>query len=296
MDTRLLRAFITLAETKNFKEASMRLYISQPALTKQIKLLEEQLNVRLFERGRHGAMLTAHGIALLPYAKQTLSHLQELLNQALVLKEEPPKVLNVGFGISSFQEASLFVTHLREKLPSVAIVLDDMPSHIMRENLLSHQLDIAFTRHAPHDPTANMISQPLKTEVLALAIPREYAQHNSIRDYLTQYPLLMLRAERGLGLYQQIQHYLQSENLHITPLQEASDIQTLIALVAAKAGISLIPYSAKYIAQEDVHFIPLHHCEAASWQIDVIWHTSLPKIWQSTFYTWVNDMHETREQ
>ncbi|QXX81467.1 MULTISPECIES: LysR family transcriptional regulator [Providencia] len=293
MDTRLLRAFITLAETKNYKEASTRLYISQPALTKQIKLLEEQLNLRLFERGRHGAMLTEHGIALLPYAKQVLSHVQELLNQALVLKEEPPKVLHVGFGISSFQEASLFVAHLREKLPSVAIVLDDMPSHTMRDNLLSHQLDIAFTRHVPQAPTENIIKQFLKTEVLALAISREYTQHNSIRDYLTQYPLLMLRAERGLGLYQQIQRYLQSEDLHIAPLQEASDIQTLIALVAAKVGVSLVPYSAKYIAQEDVHFIPLHHCEAAKWQIDVVWHTSLPKTWQSIFHTLIDNIHET---
>ncbi|HDN2513360.1 TPA: LysR family transcriptional regulator [Providencia rettgeri] len=293
MDTRLLRAFITLADTKNFKEASTRLCISQPALTKQIKLLEEQLNLRLFERGRHGAMLTEHGLTLLPHAKLALNHVQELLNQALTIKEEPPKVLNVGFGISSFQEASLFVAHLREKLPSVAIVLDDMPSHIMRENLLTHQLDIAFTRSISHGSITNIISQPLKTEVLALAISREYAQHNSIRDYLTQYPLLMLRAERGLGLYQQIQRYLQSEELHISPLQEASDIQTLIALVAAKVGVSLIPYSAKYIAQEDIHFIPLHHCEAANWQIDVVWQASLPKAWQHTFRTLIDEMHET---
>lgn len=283
MDTRLLRAFIALAKTKNYREASIHLCISQPALTKQIKLLENQLDLRLFERGRHGAQLTEQGLALLPSAKHVLNDVEELLNQASSLNEKPPQVLNVGFGISTFQEASLFVAHLREKLPSVAIVLDDMPSHIMRDNLLSHQLDIAFTRHVPQDPTENIIKQFLKTEVLALAISREYTQHNSIRDYLTQYPLLMLRAERGLGLYQQIQRYLQSEDLHIAPLQEASDIQTLIALVAAKVGVSLVPYSAKYISQEDVHFIPLHYSEAAKWQIDVIWRTALPKTWQSTF-------------
>nr|WP_223673941.1 LysR family transcriptional regulator [Proteus terrae] len=53
MDTRLLNAFVVLAETEHFGEASSRLFISQPALTKQIKTLESQLGVTLFQRGCH---------------------------------------------------------------------------------------------------------------------------------------------------------------------------------------------------------------------------------------------------
>ncbi|MEX6209207.1 LysR family transcriptional regulator [Providencia huaxiensis] len=110
MDTRLLRAFITLADTANYREAASRLCISQPALTKQIKLLENQLGIILFQRGRHGAVLTESGQALLPYAKQAISQIMELLNQAIALGEKPPLSLNVGFGISTFQEAS-FLLH-----------------------------------------------------------------------------------------------------------------------------------------------------------------------------------------
>ncbi|WP_369308807.1 LysR family transcriptional regulator [Providencia rettgeri] len=292
MDTRLLHAFIVLADTQNYREASARLCISQPALTKQIKLLENQLSLRLFERGRHGAELTEEGLALLPSAKLALNHMQAFRNHALKLNQELPKILNVGFGISAFEEASLFVARLREKLPNVAIQLDDMPSSVMSEKLKAHQLDIAFTRHDNQASIENLFSQPLKTEVLALAIAKDYPQNSSIRDYLTQYPLLMLRAERGLGLYQQIQCYLHSEDLHITPLQEANDIQTLIALVAAKVGISLVPYSAKYIARDDIHLIPLHHHKAASWQIDVIWQASLPTLWQSTIRTLISKIHK----
>ncbi|MEQ4733317.1 LysR substrate-binding domain-containing protein [Providencia rettgeri] len=83
------------------------------------------------------------------------------------------------------------------------------------------------------------------------------------------------------GLYQQVQHYLQSENLHITPRQEASDIQTLIALVAAKVGISLVPYSAKQIGGENIDFIPIQDNANAQWQVDLVWQTTLPKTWQS---------------
>lgn len=294
MDTRLLRAFIVLADTANYREASSRLCISQPALTKQIKLLENQLDVRLFERGRHGAILTEQGVALLPYAEQVINHMKALLNQAILLKETPPVALNVGFGISTFQEASFFVARLRALLPNVAIQLDDMPSHVMRENLHTHQLDIAFTRRDNNRSTDNLASLPLKTEVLALAIAKGYQQNSTIRDYLTQYPLLMLRAQRGLGLYQQIQNYLRSENIQVTPLQEASDIQTLIALVAAKVGISLVPYSAKFISRDDIDFIPIKDCEAANWQIDVVWQRSLPKAWQNTLCVLIEEIDDKK--
>lgn len=66
MDTRLLRAFVVLADTANYHTAASQLCITQPALTKQIKLLEQQLSITLFERGRHGAQLTENGRKLLP--------------------------------------------------------------------------------------------------------------------------------------------------------------------------------------------------------------------------------------
>ncbi|HGN1704474.1 TPA: LysR family transcriptional regulator [Providencia rettgeri] len=291
MDTRLLRAFTILADTENYREASSRLCISQPALTKQIKLLESQLELTLFERGRYGAMLTEHGRTLLPYAKHALNHMNELVNQAIALREIPPITLNVGFGISTFQEASFFVARLQEQLPNITILLDDMPSNTMREKLHLHQLDIAFTRCDNQYSVDSLVRTPLKTEVLALAIAKDHPQKSTISDYLTHYPLLMLRAQRGLGLYQQIQQYLQSENIHISPLQEANDIQTLVALVAAKIGISLVPFSTRHIGGENVDFIPIQNNANAKWQIAVVWQTSLPKAWQTTFEKLLEEIH-----
>lgn len=293
MDTRLLRAFITLAETQNYREASSRLYISQPALTKQIQLLEKQLDITLFERGRRGAILTPHGQKLFPYAQQVLVQTAEFFHQATTLREQPPHVLTVGFGISTFQEASFFVARLREKLPDIAIQLDDMPSHQMEKQLQAHELQIAFTRQFAVKTTDNLISKTLKSEILALAITQKTAPQLSIKEYLTQYPLLLLRQERGSRLYQQIQQYLQCENLLITPSQEANDIQTLIALVAAGVGVSLLPYSAKNIRQEGIRFIPIHSCEQAQWQINVIWQASLPKLWQNTISALIDEVYET---
>lgn len=293
MDTRLLRAFITLAETKNYREASSRLYISQPALTKQIQLLEKQLDIVLFERGRHGAILTPHGKILFPYAQQVLTQTTEFLHQSAVLREQPPIKLTVGFGISTFQEASFFVARLREKLPNIPVQLDDMPSHEMEKQLQAHELHIAFTRQFAFKTTDNLESKTLKSEVLALAVAQKSVSLLSMKEYLTHFPLLLLRAERGSKLHQQIQSYLQYESLSITPSQEANDIQTLIALVAAEVGISLLPYSARNISSKDIRFIPIQHCEQALWGIDVVWQASLPKLWQNTINELIDEVYGT---
>ncbi|MEY0435065.1 LysR family transcriptional regulator [Providencia huaxiensis] len=293
MDTRLLRAFVILAETKNYREASLRLYISQPALTKQIQLLEKKLDITLFERGRHGAILTPHGKMLFPYAQEILAQTTEFLRQTAILREQPPIKLTVGFGISTFQEASFFVARLREKLPNIPIQLDDMPSHEMEKQLQAHELHIAFTRQFAFKPIDNLVSKTLKSEVLALAVAQKLEPQLSVKEYLTHFPLLLLRAERGSKLSQQIQRYLKHENLSISPSQEANDIQTLIALVAADVGVSLLPYSAKNISSKDTRFIPIQHSEHAQWRIDVVWQASLPKLWQNTINELIDEIYET---
>ena len=73
-DLRQLQAFVTLADTANYREAASRLFITQPALTKQIQGLEQTLGCTLFKRGRHGAELTALGAQLLTQASALVEH------------------------------------------------------------------------------------------------------------------------------------------------------------------------------------------------------------------------------
>lgn len=90
MDNRQLRAFVALAELGRYHLAAERLCITQPALSKQIQAIELQLGTRLFERGRQGAQLTANGTALLPRARELLTHYQQFHHYALqVVKGKP---------------------------------------------------------------------------------------------------------------------------------------------------------------------------------------------------------------
>ncbi len=130
MDIDLLRTFCQLAEDKNFRVASEHLYITQSALTKKVKRLEEQLNVVLFDRGRHGAELSPMGKILLPEAKRVLKGFESFKTLSAFVAEGTSGHLNIGFGISSFHEAPNYIARFKQDHPNVHVSLNDYPSHI----------------------------------------------------------------------------------------------------------------------------------------------------------------------
>ena len=168
------------------------------------------------------------------------------MHHAARLSRQLPAQLNVGFGISAFKEAAEFVSRLQRTLPDVQVSLDDFPSQVMTEKLLSGELDIAFMRlplpeNTVHCPEAVAFKQ----ETLSLAVPAgTVVQPGQELSLITRNPLLTLHENRGAGLYHQITAFLDAN--HVTPqaVHYSSDIRTLIALVAAGAGVALLPGEA----------------------------------------------------
>ncbi|MFC4495042.1 LysR family transcriptional regulator [Streptomyces ovatisporus] len=106
VDTRLLRYFGTVAEEGNLTRAAARLYVSQPALTKQIKQLETQLDVRLFTRSRSGMALTEPGRALAERVPALLAAWEEALRETKSAAGRSARVLRIGFLGSAANEAT----------------------------------------------------------------------------------------------------------------------------------------------------------------------------------------------
>ncbi|EQA5332219.1 TPA: LysR family transcriptional regulator [Proteus mirabilis] len=276
MDTRLLNAFVVLADTGHFGEASKQLCISQPALTKQIKTLESQLDIVLFERGRHGAKLTQEGQYLLNQAQVVLreSHILEKQARQLV---EPQKVsLYAGFGLSSLNFITSLLARFNQIEPNISVNIDDMSSHKMEEKLLIGELDVAFSR-LPVMPPLQGIA--LTQEQLMLAIATQHitvleADYNPLH-YFDSLGLILLAPEKGKKLYQQIHAFLQQHKLAPRLLQQSQDIQTQLALVAAGLGIALVPKSAQLICDKQrVTLLPLSGLYT-QWKIGVIWNSNI---------------------
>ncbi|HEJ9629197.1 TPA: LysR family transcriptional regulator [Proteus mirabilis] len=276
MDTRLLNAFVVLAETEHFGEASSKLCISQPALTKQIKTLESQLGVTLFQRGRHGAKLTPEGQYLLSQSQSVLREARILEKQARQLSAPQKIELYAGFGLSSLNFITPLLAKFNHVHPDITVHIDDMPSNTMEDKLLLGELDLAFSRLPV---TESLKSISLVQERLMLAIPTQTIMVLEADDdplhYFNTLGLIQLSPEKGKKLYQQIYDFLKHHQIKPRVLQQSQDIQTQLALVAAGLGMALVPKSAELICdKQKVTLLPLSGLYT-QWEIGVIWNNNI---------------------
>src|SRR4051794_1852588 len=96
MDYTLLRAFVTVAREGNLTRAAARLHLTQPAVSLQIKNLQEMLGVVLFARTSHGLLLTRDGEALLPHAERALAAAADVRRAAAALRHDVSGTLSIG--------------------------------------------------------------------------------------------------------------------------------------------------------------------------------------------------------
>jgi DNA-binding transcriptional LysR family regulator len=268
MDLHLVRSFLRAATTGNFTEAAEQLSITQPALSKQINNLEKQIGGRLFDRGRHGAALTPLGRALLQDAAALVAHADDVLMRARRRAAGEEGRLNIGFGMSSLQLAGQAVAEFRHRHPDVTVTLDDMSSAVQVDRLRTGDLHAGFLRR----PTGHDLAfRPLQRDRLAVATTGDITRElRHLSRWLDDRPMIRLAQHRGPGLHTQIELLYARHEARPRTLQEAHDLQTVLALVAAGVGDALVPATAAAIAPAPVKVHPLS-APGSSWTIGLAW-------------------------
>jgi DNA-binding transcriptional LysR family regulator len=182
VDTRLLRYFAAVAAEGNLTRAAERLFVSQPALTKQIKQLENQLGVRLFTRSQAGMTLTAAGHALADRTAAVLGSWNQALRETKAAASREARVLRVGFMSSAANEATQEIMEAFTRLRP-----DWRPE--MRQG-------------APSDPTAGLASGDADVALLRLPFPGQ--DQMRIEVLLTEPRWVVLPAAHPLAACDQI--------------------------------------------------------------------------------------------
>ncbi|KKD60552.1 LysR family transcriptional regulator [Grimontia sp. AD028] len=291
MDFIDLCAFCQLALDGNYRVASEHLHITQSALTKKIQRLEAFCGVVLFERGRQGASLTAAGVALLPEAQRIVSSFESYKSLTQRVAKGIAGTLNIGFGISSYHLAPDYIAKFKKHYPEIHITLNDIPSQKQSEFLLLGDLHLSFSRLPAVAPLTGV---KLCTDQLVLAIHRsQIIDKNKLWSSLDSIDYLQLNPERGKGLSQQINMLLEEHEKKLNVVQEADDIQTLLALVSANLGFTIVPASVKHIANEHVVFWELPG-ESSSWDVGLIWNKQLESFAKDNFIQFVEKMQIER--
>ncbi|MFV5083710.1 LysR family substrate-binding domain-containing protein [Klebsiella pneumoniae] len=180
--------------------------------------------------------------------------------------------LTVGFGISSFRMAPEKVAIFRALYPDVQVSLNDMSSAVQFQKLAEGQLQTGFVRlPAPE----RLESKILAEEKLVLAVAHEHdTELSSAAELLGSRKLLQLSRDRGEGLSEQILRFLSLRQLTPQTVFPADDIQTLLALVATKNGVALLPAGVFHILPCGVRLIPLEG-EHTTWQTGIAWNPQI---------------------
>jgi DNA-binding transcriptional LysR family regulator len=152
MDLILLRAFVTVAREGNLTRAAVQLHLTQPAVSLQIKHLQETLGVTLFTRTSHGLTLTRDGQALLPHAERALGAAADVQRAAQTLRQEVRGRLRIGTILDpEFLRLGGFLKQLVETWPQIETALRHGMSGWVREQIRAGELDVGYYIGLPGD-------------------------------------------------------------------------------------------------------------------------------------------------
>ncbi len=175
MDLHQLRIFATIAEEGNLTRASERLYSSQPAISAQLKALEEELGLELFQRMPKGMRLTAHGKRLLDQAQRILADSDRLLSRAREIRGDVLGLLRIGLNTDAdYLRVSPLYRLLKQRHPGIELQFIPGMSVEHLASLRISKLDAAFVSGETDDPQLSLME--LDRTRLHVAAPGAWAE------------------------------------------------------------------------------------------------------------------------
>lgn len=271
MELRQLRYFLAVAEELHFGRAAARMHITQPPMSQQIRRLEEELGVRLFDRSRRSVRLTRAGKTLLEEARKALAQAERVEDVARRLREGAIGQLTVGFvGSALYGPLPRMLRAFRSREPAVELSLRENVTPALVEDICDRRIDVAFVR--PPVVETVIQSRVVASEPLLAAIP---AGHPLCR-HKQPIPLSAFAEEAFVLFARQLgPGYLDAvlqacRRAGFTPVQtyQATQIHTIVGLVAAGLGVSLVPQSVANLHLSDIAYrslaVPVPHLQLAA--------------------------------
>ncbi|PWK85290.1 LysR substrate-binding domain-containing protein [Fulvimonas soli] len=264
IELRHLRYFIAVADELHFGRAAERLGMSQPPLSQQIRQLEQRLGVRLLVRSNRRVALTGAGRAFLEEARAILARLDHAVDLAQRAARGETGELRIGFTRSTPLSGHIprAILAFRREAPAVQLELEELNSLQQIDALLERRLDVGILRgRALPEPLASrrLFRDPL-VAVLREGHPalRELGARRRLRTgALAQEPFVLFARTAGAGIHDHVIALCRHAGFAPRVAQEAREASTIVGLVAAGLGVSILPASCERIRVPGVRFVPL---------------------------------------
>jgi DNA-binding transcriptional LysR family regulator len=271
MELRYLRYFVAVAERQSFTRAAEELHVAQPAVSQQIKSLEDELGVSLLLRTKRSVKLTAAGEAFLREAKELLAHAE--LAKQVARRAARGEIGSLSIGCFSSAVAgflSELIQDYRRKYPGVRLHLFEMTPEQQLQAFARSKIDVGFTRPLGSEHQKQFTQDRIYRDRLMLAVPKSHplAKGNlgALEKFAGEDFVLFKRSEAPELVDAMTQLCAQAG---FTPriVSEPPMMQTVLMAVGAGIGVSLVPGCVRSFHQPGVVFLPVR---PASPPIDLV--------------------------
>ncbi len=259
MELRHLRYFTTVAAEGSFSRASEKLNIAQPPLSRQIQQLEEELGVRLLDRGRP-ITLTEPGRYLFEQARQILQRVEDTKAMTRRIAKGMVLQFNIGFVASTLYDAlPELIRRFRIAVPGVEVQLLEMTTMEQVAALKDGRIDVGLGRLRFEDES--LVRKVVREERLWLAVPVDHPLARTVeklrlRDTAGE-PLIIYPKSPRPSYADQVLDFYREAGVQPQIGMEARELQTALGLVASGGGICVVPASVRRLGRDDVRFIEL---------------------------------------
>jgi DNA-binding transcriptional LysR family regulator len=246
MELRQIRSFLSIAKTLHFGRTAELIHLSQPALSIQIRALEEEVGVRLFERNRRKTTLTAAGLAFRDDAAAALSQLEQAIRRARLAASGKLGLLRIGFVSTAGSElVADIVRQFRELYPEVERSLRNILTAEQVQMLETGSLDIGFLR-LPIGVQWTLDAVTVHREPFVLVVPSSHKLAKRKRVRLREVSgenFVMYERTWAPGFHDLMVGILRDAGIVPNITQTAGEVPTLISLVHSGMGITITPLS-----------------------------------------------------
>lgn len=260
MELRHLSAFVAVAEELHFGRAAKRLQMAQPPLSQQIRRLEKELGVQLFERNTRSVRLTSAGESFLQPVRTVLDDLDIAVRAVKAAGRGEYGRVSIGFaGASSHETLPRLTRAVRAAHPGIELVMTGQTyANVALARVADGSLDLGFVRLPVTRP--GVAHRVIDEEELVCALSSDHplAARDSVPiEVLAEEPFVSFPANTGSTVRDAMVGACEAAGFNPRVVQEAPDSYTILALVAAGVGVTLTVTSVQHIQQNGLVYRPL---------------------------------------
>lgn len=261
MELRHLRYFVAVAEGENVTHAAEKLHVSQPALSRQIRDLEEELGVLLLERSAKTVRLTQAGRVFLKEAAAVLARADEAVKSVRAVAAGAQGDIHVGYAPSlTVQILPQALRKFQSELPGVRVILHDLSTEEMVSQLRDGKLHVSLMVHPGKSKIRGLHFQELARYPMCVAVPpgHPFAKARSVKwTKLAGEGLIAYSMDGYPEYHEELEGFFKKIGKRMKIVEEHDSVTSLIAAVEAGRGVAFAPGSLSCMVGPRLKLIPL---------------------------------------